>query len=142
MPALTATLTISPDLDEVVRAAEWAEGFAAGESLPPSVLFAIQLCLEEALSNVVRHGGAGGGIHLMLERHGESVFAIIEDRGEAFDPSNAPAPPPAASLEDVAVGGQGIHLMHTFAQQMDYRRLDGVNRLILRFDLPNATPVP
>ena len=147
MVALTApaeTLVIRSGLGELARAAEWAETLAARLALPPLTGFAIQLCLEEALSNIVMHGVGGRHvqppppreIRLLLEVCGQAAFVTIEDPGPAFDPLQMAAPCRASNLEEVGIGGQGIHLMRQFAQDVAYERRDATNRLTLRFDLP------
>src|SRR5262249_34922652 len=66
-----------------------------------------------------------------------TLVARVEDNGRQFDPTRAPPPAPAASLEEAKVGEVGIHLMRSFANGMDYERRDGRNRLTLRFvELP------
>ena len=61
------------------------------------------------------------------------LVARIEDNGRQFDPTRAPPPAPARSLEEAKVGDVGIHLMRSFASDMDYERRAGRNRLTLRF---------
>nr|WP_294509269.1 ATP-binding protein [uncultured Rhodopila sp.] len=139
------SLIVQAEITELGRVAAWAESLNETLQLPPSTAFAVQLCFEEAVSNVMRHGfvgapGAGKDILLALERRGDTVIAAICDRGVAFDPLAMAPPAPAASIEDAVVGGQGIHLMRTFAQRMDYERRDGMNRLTLRFIVPGPLP--
>ena len=85
------------------------------------------------------YGGAKDGpleIAVELERNGTTLVARIEDNGRQFDPTRAPPPAPAASLEEAKVGDLGIHLMRSFASGMDYERCDGRNRLTFRFFEP------
>ena len=104
--------------------------------------FAVQLCLEEAVANVIMYGGAKGDrleIAVELERNGEALVARIEDNGRQFDPTPVPAPSIATSLEDAKIGDVGIHLIRSFASGMRYERRGGRNRLTLRFLEPQAT---
>jgi hypothetical protein len=39
----------------------------------------------------------------------------------------------ASSLDEASVGDVGIHLIRSFASGMNYERLEGCNRLTLRF---------
>jgi len=66
------------------------------------------------------------------------VTITIEDHGAAFDPREVPPPPVPSRIDEAVIGGLGVHLMRHFAQDLAYQRLDGVNRLILRFDLAKA----
>ncbi len=50
-------LVLRNDLAELERLAAWIEGWAR-QGASPDVSFAIQLCLEEAIANVIMYGAA------------------------------------------------------------------------------------
>ena len=131
-------LELRSDLSELKRLAEWVKAWTQQE-LSADTSFAIQLCLEEAVANIIMHGGARDD-HLMivieLERKGATLIARIEDTGCEFDPTQFPSLSIAKALEDAKVGDYGIHLMRSFASGMHYERLEGRNRLTLRFGGP------
>lgn len=137
------TLVVQAEMAELARVGAWTDAVAERMELPPSVLFAIHLCFEEAVSNIVRYGfqdsrhatGHDRNVNLALAREADAVTVTIEDHGVAFDPREVASPAPATTLEEAVVGGLGIHLMRQFAQDVAYQRLDGINRLTLRFDL-------
>jgi anti-sigma regulatory factor (Ser/Thr protein kinase) len=134
-------LVLRNDVAELERLAGWIEGFAR-LGMSPDVSFAVQLCLEEAVANIIMYGAAKNDalvIAVELERNCGTLVARIEDNGRQFDPTRAPPPAPAASLEEAKIGDLGIHLMRSFANGMDYERREGRNRLTLRFVEP-ATP--
>ena len=133
------TIVVQAELSEIARVAAWSDAFAAEFNLPARTVFAIHLCLEEQVSNIIRHGvpeAAEGAIRVELEVSGDGVVATIEDHGAAFNPLNAPAPEKPQSIDDARVGGLGIHLLRKFATAVDYERRDEINRLTLRFALP------
>jgi serine/threonine-protein kinase RsbW len=128
------------DLAELDRLAGWIEA-SIQEDLSANTSFAIQLCLEEAVSNIIMHGSAKDDrreIAVEVERNGGTLVARIEDTGGEFDPTHVPALLLANSLEEAKVGDFGIHLMRKFASGMNYERRDGRNRLTLRFEEPRA----
>jgi anti-sigma regulatory factor (Ser/Thr protein kinase) len=53
------SLTLRSELVEVARVPPWVEKLAARHALPERTQFAMDLCLEEAISNVIRHGYSG-----------------------------------------------------------------------------------
>jgi serine/threonine-protein kinase RsbW len=127
------------DLSELRRLAEWITA-QAPQALSVDALFAVQLCLEEAVANIIMHGGAKDDrfeIAIELEPDGGSLVARIEDNGCEFDPTQFPPVSMAKSLEEAKVGDYGIHLMRCFASDMHYERQEGRNRLTLRFAEPN-----
>jgi anti-sigma regulatory factor (Ser/Thr protein kinase) len=137
-PLQASRLLLRKDVAELERLAGWIEGFTR-QGTSPDVSFAVQLCLEEAVANIIMYGGAKDDpieIAIELERNGTTLVARIEDNGRQFDPTHAPPPAPAASLEEAKVGDLGIHLMRSFASGMDYERRDGLNRLTFRFVEP------
>jgi anti-sigma regulatory factor (Ser/Thr protein kinase) len=136
MPILVAErLVLHNDLAELERLAGWIESWAQ-QDVSPELSFALQLCLEETVANVLMYGGAKDDrleIAVELERNGGTLVARIEDTGRQFDPTRVPPPSVARSLVEAKVGGLGIHLMRSFATGMHYERRDGRNRLTLWF---------
>jgi anti-sigma regulatory factor (Ser/Thr protein kinase) len=135
-------LVLRNDVAELQRLAGWIEGFAR-QGMSTDVSFALQLCLEEAIANIIMYGAARDDrleIAVELERNEGTLVARIEDNGRQFDPTRAPPPAVATSLEQAKVGDLGIHLMRSFASGMDYERRDGRNRLTLRFVESRPSP--
>jgi serine/threonine-protein kinase RsbW len=140
-PLVTETLVIRAEIPELARVCDWTDALAQRLALPQSTAFAIQLCFEEALSNIVRHGFAGDpdevarnkDVRLALETHDDAIVATIEDRGPAFDPLEVAPPAAPTAISDLPLGGRGIQLMRKLAQSLAYERRDGVNRLTLSF---------
>ena len=102
--------------------------------------FQLELALDEAVSNIVRHayGGGPGEIGLRLGRIEGDVWIELWDEGPAFDPTDAPAPRLEGALADRADGGMGIHLMRRVVDELQYRR-EG-SRNILRMVKRSAIP--
>jgi anti-sigma regulatory factor (Ser/Thr protein kinase) len=135
-------LVLRNDVAELQRLAGWLERLVQ-QGMSSDVSFAVQLCLEEAVANIIMYGAARDDrleIAVELERNGGTLVARIEDNGRQFDPTRAPPPAVAASLEQAKVGDLGIHLMRSFASGVDYERRDGRNRLTLRFVESRPSP--
>ena len=129
------------ELSRISELTAWAEDFARRAKLAPDVSFAIQLCVEEAVANIIMHSGAGerrDDIAVELVEAGSDVLAVIEDPGRPFDPTTVAPPPQPASIAEAQAGHYGIHLIRNFASAMHYERRDGRNRLTLRFSPPQA----
>lgn len=138
-------LIIESRLDDLARVASWAEALAVAHGIPEETLYAIQLCLEEALSNIVRHGYGGEPGHSITvefvaqgEPGGVRELAfVVEDQAPPFDPLGSDAAVKApASIDELRPGGQGLRLLRKFAGGIEYRRLADGNRLTLRFAIP------
>jgi serine/threonine-protein kinase RsbW len=128
-------LLLHRDLAELERLAVWIEDWAA-QDLSADVSFAVQVCLEEAVANIMMYSATKDApleIVVEVERRDQTLVARIEDNGSAFDPTQVAWPPVPASLAEAKVGHLGVHLMRSFANGMHYERRDSRNRLTMRF---------
>ncbi len=84
-------------------------------------IFSVQLAVEEALVNAIKHGNRSDQSKLVSTRCRVSRQAIcveIADEGEGFDPSQVPDPTSPERLEEPS--GRGIMLMRTFMNRVTY----------------------
>ena len=135
MSPIARRLLLHRDLAELERLAVWIEGWAK-RGLLPELSFAVQVCLEEAVANIIMYSTTTDDhleIVVEVERRNQTLVARIEDNGSAFDPTQVLRPPVPASLAEANVGNLGIHLMRSFAAGMHYERRDSRNRLTMRF---------
>jgi serine/threonine-protein kinase RsbW len=134
MPTLKSQLVLRNDLVELRRLARWIDDWT-GDGMSSEAAFAVQVCLEEVLANIIMHSSTGDErleIAVELERVGGVVVARIEDNGRAFDPTQVPPPATPTSLAEAKVGNFGVHLVRSFASRMDYKRTRGRNQLTLQ----------
>src|SRR5262245_16926883 len=120
-------LELRGDLSGLRRPAGSIEAGAQHE-LSADTSFAVQLCLEEAVANIIMPGGARDDrveIAIELERDGAMLVARIEDTGCEFDPTQFAPLSMAKSLDEAKVGDCGIHLMRCFTTGMHYERQQG-----------------
>ena len=59
-------------------------GLRENERLPSQVELVLYRVVQEALTNVANHADAGR-VQVRLERHGDTVLAVVEDDGFGFD---------------------------------------------------------
>lgn len=129
-------LRIPRDVSGLARLGEWVDKVVATLVLEAKAEYALRLCVEEAVANVVMHGVPAGGtdagtVTLRLHADAETVCIAIEDHCAAFDPLHVTPPKKPSNLAEAQEGGLGIHLMRQFVRSIDYARLDGTNRLTL-----------
>lgn len=128
-------------LTELTRVQPWIEALAEQHGFSENTRFAMHLCVEEALANVVMHGYGNEPGHPIVIRSSVSareLFLVIEDKAPAFAPVE-PAPPgdaTAVDLETMQPGGNGIRLLYRFAGSLAYERFSDGNRLTIGFPIP------
>jgi serine/threonine-protein kinase RsbW len=139
MDAAEARFTLRNDLDELGRLAEEIEAFSDAQQLSPAVVHAVNLALEEIVTNVISYAFADGASHeigvRLAIRDGE-IVAQVEDDGAPFDPLQAEDPDVTAPIDERRVGGLGVMLVKRLMDAVAYERLDGRNVLTIRKRLP------
>jgi serine/threonine-protein kinase RsbW len=139
-------LALRSRLSDMVQLPVWIEGLAARYGIPANVQFAIDLCLEEALSNVIRHGYAGADDRSVIVRFTMPVPGyfkfVIEDEAPRFNPLDAPELPALSPSEEGRAGGQGIRFLRHFANALEYEPTATGNRLSIGFSTEKTSPLP
>lgn len=128
-------LVIDSQLKEIRRAMELVDEFQVHHGLADNDANALHVLLDEILSNSIRHGLAGAASHAIavtLELSEGEIMVAVEDDGVAYDPTQATAPVLAGTLEERKTGGLGLAFMRSLTDSIEYRRIDGRNRLVLR----------
>jgi anti-sigma regulatory factor (Ser/Thr protein kinase) len=130
-------IVLRSSLSEISRVFTWVEALASRYAIVESIRFAIHLCLEEALSNVIRHGyarQAGYSITVLFAVSGEGDFVFaIEDDAPAFNPLETPVLPKLDEQGEARIGGHGIRLIRGFADTLEYESTPTGNRLHIGF---------
>jgi anti-sigma regulatory factor (Ser/Thr protein kinase) len=125
-------LRLANDIVGLAQLAERVEGFGAAQNLPASVVNALNVVLDEAVSNAINHGydaGVRGEIVVRLRRAPDGVLLEVEDDGKPFDPLQAPPPDLTLPLERRPIGGLGVHLIRNLMDEVSYARVGGRNVL-------------
>jgi anti-sigma regulatory factor (Ser/Thr protein kinase) len=109
--------------------------FARQHRLPPTVLQAADLALEEHVTNVMSYAYRDAVAHeirirLAIENHRLQIE--VEDDGCAYDPLSRPPVDTSAPLEEKPIGGLGVHLIRNLMDEVDYRWEAGKNILRMR----------
>ncbi len=141
---MASQITLSNDLAELGRANMWLAEWADAGGMPPNLVFALRLCLEEAFANVVMHGQGtkDDEVQVGLARDEAAAILTLVDGGRPFDPLQAAAPTLATDLEQAEIGGNGLTLIRRFADHVAYRREQDRNHLELRFQLSRDSAAP
>ncbi|MCB9880830.1 MAG: ATP-binding protein [Planctomycetes bacterium] len=96
--------------------------------------FNILVSIQEAISNVLRHGYSAPSVpqvELRLAWDGQSFTIELRDHAAPFDPTAVWALPDTSDPMAIPEGGYGIGLMREVLDSLEYRYEDGQNVLVL-----------
>ena len=128
-------LSLTADTNTVNRALNWLETLGEHQGWPARTSFALTLCLDETLTNIVTHGKqpdqSATQIDITAYQHENDIILQITDNGPAFDPTVTDSPRLAESVDEAKIGGHGLRLMRHYLKDMQYSRDNNSNTLKL-----------
>ena len=132
----TTQIQIRNDLTELERLNQLVEEFGAEEKFKAEEEYAIYLCLEELVTNIISYGWPDDNdehmIDVRLTSDDEMIKVEIQDSAMPFDPTVYGTPDTTLPAEQRKIGGLGIHLVKQTMDSVWYQRLDDRNILILK----------
>ncbi len=130
------SIRLSRDMDGLRQLGAWVDTLSDALALSVPAGFALRLCLEEAVANLVLHGipatiDTTDIVAIAVVPRDDRLCLIVEDRCEPYDPRMAAEPPPLTDVKTARVGGLGIQLLRRYARTIRYETDGSANRLIL-----------
>lgn len=119
-------------LADLIAAMEAAVRFLNENGVKSEAVHTANLAIEELTTNTLKYGYDDNAAHeilLRVEIQPGRLLLLFEDDGHEFNPLLLAEPDVNLPVEERAIGGLGIHLVRRFAQEMNYERRDGRNRL-------------
>jgi len=124
------------DLNEIQLLAEAIELFGEENNLSLKDIFAVNLALDELLTNTISYGYNDAKEHQIIIKYsmedGKNLVIEIRDDALPFDPLQREDPDITQNIEERSVGGLGIFLVRQMMDEIKYRREDGYNILLLK----------
>ena len=123
-------ISLANDLEEIAVVGARIDEFCESHDVPPEVAYAVNLSVDELLNNTITYGYTDDEPHtieLSLRLDADAVVVEIVDDGREFEASGVPEPDTDAALEDRAVGGLGLFIVHQMMDSVEFRREDGRN---------------
>ena len=134
IPSPSLLIPMVADMAGLEIARLQARQFLENNAVDERALAAVELVLEESISNTLRYGyddGAQHAIEIDLQIDLDEVQVLIVDDGKPFDPLEGDAVLLPDSLDDAQVGGLGLLMIRNTASRMSYERREGRNRFLL-----------
>jgi serine/threonine-protein kinase RsbW len=119
-PKKRVFLAVFKSLDEV-------RSFVAAEAeeygLSPAAVYAVQLAVDEAFTNIVEHAYGGEcqkQIECVCQRTDEGLVITLCDCGKQFNPLEVPDPNLEADLEEREIGGLGLFFIKNLMDDVTF----------------------
>ena len=128
------TRTFPGRYESLAALSEYISEQAAAAGMNEKEIYAVQLAVDEAASNIIDHAYGGenrGEIECTCTIGRNQIEVVLKDQGEAFDPAQVAALPIGAPLEEFGPGGAGLMLMNKLMDEVRFEFLDGGNVLTL-----------
>ncbi len=96
----------------------------------------LALSVAEAASNAIVHGNKSDiskSIEITIKVNAERIQLIFKDEGSGFNPESVPNPTTPENI--LKTHGRGLHIMHTFLDNLSYNFLEDGTETILDIKL-------
>ncbi|WP_319531164.1 ATP-binding protein [uncultured Cohaesibacter sp.] len=132
MSDATCDISIPNDLASLSLVMRAIPDYAESQQLSEDTRRAAMLVIEELTTNIINYG-YGAGVHdeidINLTKQDDALKITILDGASPFDVEEIEVGiKEDQSLEDMAVGGLGLFLVHQFASSISYQRVGNRNQ--------------
>jgi anti-sigma regulatory factor (Ser/Thr protein kinase) len=141
MPSRRIRVSIEGTYEEVSCVRQILPIAARDLAFPKTTLLRLEICLTEALHNVIRHGYAGregGAVEVDFLAYPDRLVIEIADEGAPIPPAaraglrnRAPLPERDEDVASLPEGGFGIPILRAVLDEIDYRTGGGRNVLTM-----------
>jgi len=117
------SLVFQGRLENLAKIAEFVTEQARLAGLDDAEIYAVQLAVDEAATNIIEHtyrGESQGDITCQCEPIRGGLRVTLQDRGDPFDPTSVPDPVFDMPLEYLKSRGLGVFLMRQMMDKIAY----------------------
>ena len=128
-------ITVSGHYKNLAKISAFIEQAARQAGLDEQAVYAVQMAVDEACSNIIEHGYGGegrGSIRLACQIQKDGLQVMIRDQARPFDPSQVPKLDTDASLSKRKPRGMGLFFIRKLVDKAEFEMdTPNGNRLIL-----------
>ncbi len=117
------TKRFSCSLHNLEKISDYITGCAHKAGLNDAEVYAVQLAVDEAATNIIEHGygmECPSRIDVTCEILEDGLKVVMYDDADPFDPSTVPEPEINVSLDDIKPRGLGIFIMKKMMDEVNY----------------------
>ena len=122
------------DLRGLARVAARIDEFCAARSLGPQVGYAVNLAVDEILTNTITSGYDDDEPHrieIIVCMEADTIVVVIVDDSTAFDVTQTQGSGIGSNIEDMDLTELGLFLVHQMMDGVEYQRVAGCNVVTL-----------
>lgn len=96
--------------------------------LGPRAVYAVQVAVDEACSNIIEHAYRGqerGTIECTCRTKRDRLIIQLHDHGRPFDPATVPKPDLEADLNERHAGGLGVYFIQQLMDTVQFESIPG-----------------
>ena len=117
------SIILTAKFENLDRVREFVAESAEECGLEPAAVYAVQLAVDEAFTNIIEHAYGGESleqIECTCQSDGVNLELTLIDCGKPFDPSLVPEPNLNAELEEREVGGIGLYFIYQLMDEVQF----------------------
>ena len=134
VPMHKTAIEVDNDVSAIQKVAEEFDRFAEQSGLTPAIVQTLHIIFDELLNNIITYGYQDDerhSIEVKVEILGRRLSVTITDDGVPFNPLSQKSPDTSLSIDERQLGGLGIHLVKSMADECGYQRKIDKNVLSL-----------
>ncbi len=135
---MKTVLRLKNDLNEIERLANSVLAFGDENKLKDNIIWEIRLILEEIVTNIISYGYEDKENHIIvvsIDTGEKDITISIKDDGIPYNILEHPKPDLEIPFQDRDIGGLGIYMVREIMDEVNYKRVDNMNQLVMRRSL-------
>ena len=137
---IKADKTFPADVSEIENVYSFISRILSGDGVESAIETLFKLAADEIFSNIVKYGfgneaprlPAEAAIHVAMHVGDDAVSMTFRDRGNPFNPLQAPHPNLSLDLDERQAGGLGIYIVKNSFDGVYYSFEEGFNTFTLK----------
>ncbi|HEX9922273.1 MAG TPA: ATP-binding protein [Anaerolineae bacterium] len=116
-------ITVSGHFKNLAKIGAFIERAARQAGLDDQAVYAVQMAVDEACSNIIEHGYGGegrGSIRLTCQIQKDGLQVMIHDQARPFDPSQVPRLDIGAPLSKRQPRGMGLFFIRRLVDTVEF----------------------
>jgi len=128
-------LKIENNKQELKKIYPFMDVFCKRNNVPSDVFNEVTLSIDELVTNIISYAFDDNEQHYIdidVEVEGNLLCVILKDEGREFNPLTYPEVDIKKSLDEMKIGGLGIHIVRNLMDEIVYKRENNFNVLIIK----------